>query len=140
MRLSLVLRNAIRREMSAAVVAGGGPVIARIAIERTAVEKLLQTLMIFRRQIARVARQRHLVATAFAVAAVHFADERRIVIVYAARHGALAIAQRTGHAQLSGDRLTNKGALVGQLVQEFGKLFFDFECNDSRLRSLARHR
>src|SRR5262245_956963 len=61
------------------------------------------------------------------------------MIVHAALHHARALAQRTGHAELRGNRLADEGALVRQLVQELGQLLFDLEGNHRGLRRLTRH-
>ena len=92
MCLAMVFGDALGGDMPAAIIAGLGLVKARIAIERAAVEELLQAFMVIRRQVPRIARQRQFIAAAFAMTAAQLAEKRSIVIVHAARHGALAIA------------------------------------------------
>src|SRR5262249_23755593 len=97
----------------AAIVTGRSFFEAAVAIEGTAVEKLLQPYAVLLRQVAGFARQTQLVAAAVALAQVELAQQRRIVIVDTPGHHPLSIAQRTGHAKLRGDGFANKGAFVG---------------------------
>ena len=52
------------------------------------------------------------------------------MVVDAARHDALALAQRAGDAELGRDGLADEGALVGQLVEQVGELVLDLEGDD----------
>jgi hypothetical protein len=80
---------------------------------------------IFDSQVARVVEQRHLRAAAVAVARLEAGQQGGEMVVQAARHHALALAQRTGHAELGRDRLADKSALVRQLVEQLRQLFLD---------------
>ena len=66
----MVLLGFIRRDMPTAIVASWGLFIARIAQERTSLEILLEPRLIFRRQIARVARQCKIVPAAVACSSI----------------------------------------------------------------------
>src|SRR5438132_12119591 len=109
--------------MPAAIVAGWSFVVAAIAIQGPAAEKLFQPAAIFRRKIARLERQRELVATAITVAGVEARQEWRVMVVNAARHDARAVAERTRNRKLGGDRFADECALIGKLVEKLRKLF-----------------
>src|SRR5262245_49798058 len=126
-------------DMPAAVATRWGFVIARIAQERTAIEVLFEPFLEFRREIAGVARQSEVIAAALAFLLVPLGQERRVMVVRPTAHLAGAVAQRTSHAHHGRNRLSDEGAFVGQLIQERGEFFLDFECNDIRFRRLASH-
>lgn len=127
------------RDVPTAVVAGGRLVIATVAIEGSTVEELLQPRSIFGFEVAGIAWQWQLVAATIAAPGVQSSQERGIMVVHAPRHHASPVAQRTGHAELSGNRFPNKRALIRQFIEEFGQLGFDFESHYSGLQGLAGH-
>src|ERR1043165_7333900 len=81
MRVVLVLFNLVGRDVPAAIITGGGFLKARIAVQRSALEILFESILIFRRQIAWIARKRQLVAATVTLTQVPLREERRVVIV-----------------------------------------------------------
>src|SRR5690348_12648189 len=117
-RGSLMLGDTVGGDVPTAIIAGRSLIVTGIAVERTAVEKLLEPGLVFGRQLAGLTRQRKFVATTLAVAAIQLVQQRGIVVVHAARDETLAITQRTGHSELSSNRFTDEGTLVGKLIQK----------------------
>ena len=68
--LAVVLGGQLGGDVPAAVVAGGGLVVTAVAVERAAVEELLQALAVLGREVAGVERQGQLVAAAVALVQV----------------------------------------------------------------------
>src|SRR5690349_9997858 len=113
--LAVVLGEQGRLDVHATVVTGGLLGVAVDAVERAAVEELLQPRAVVLVEVDEVARQRLLVAAAVAAAQVVLGQKRRVVVVDALGDDAGAVAQRAGHAELGDDRLADEGALVGEL-------------------------
>src|SRR5579871_4780826 len=134
-----MLGNLIGSDVPATIAAGSSLVVAGIAIERTAMEKLLQPRLVLGSQLAGVARQGEFIATTIAVTAIELFQQGRIMIVYAPRDDPLAIAEGTSHSQLGGDRFTNEGALVGKFIEKLRQIFFHLERDHRGLRRLAGH-
>lgn len=61
------------------------------------------------------------------------------MLVNAARHRTAALAERTCHAKLCYDGLSNERALVLQLVEKLSKLFFHLERDNLSLGLSSRH-
>src|SRR5262245_33268258 len=108
----------MRFDVPAAVVAGRCLLEAIDAVERSAVEELLDPRPLVLVEDTQVPRQNELVAAAVAPALVGAFEEGREVIVDAAWYRPHAVAERTCHAQLGDDRLADECALVRQLVEE----------------------
>ena len=96
-------------------------------------------MLIFRGEIARIARQCQLVAATVALAGIPVGQEGGVMIVSPAAHLPGPLAQWAGDAHLGGNRLADELALVGQLVQEIRELLFDLECDDFGLRMFMSH-
>src|SRR4051794_29009049 len=112
MGLALVLGDEVLGDVPAAVATGRGFFVAGVAVERAAVEELLQAAAVLRGQFAGLARQRQFVAAAVAVALGVLAEERGEVVVDGPVDGAGPVAQWAGDAHLGGDGLADEGALV----------------------------
>src|SRR5438034_4784169 len=123
----------------AALAARGRLFVAVVAVQRSAVEELLQARAFILRKVAVFARQGHGVAAALAIARVEIAEQGGIVVVHAATDDAAAVAQRTRHLHLRRDRLANERTLVRQLIEKLGQLFFHFEGHHRGLVRLTRH-
>src|SRR5262249_18352416 len=126
-------------DVPAAIVAGGGLVVAAVAVERAALEELLQAFSIFGAEVAGIAWQRQRIAAAVALTRVEPPQPASVMIVNAARHRAPGVEQWTRHTELGRDRLADKRALIGQLVEQISQLCFDLERHHGGFRRLARH-
>jgi hypothetical protein len=137
---ALMFGDVIGGNVPTAIVTGRGLIVARIAVKRAAVEKLLQPSVVLGGEVARFARQRQLIATPLAVAAIELTQQPRVMIMNPTGDDSFAIAQGASHAELSSNGFPNERALVGELVQKLGQVFFHFECHDRGLgRRLTAH-
>jgi hypothetical protein len=59
--------------------------------------------------------------------------------MHPARNHARSVAQGACHAELGGDRLADESTLIRQLIQEVGKLGFDFKSHYRCLQGFAVH-
>jgi hypothetical protein len=91
-RLLEVIGGAVGRDMPAAIVASRGIHIAAVAIKRPAQEKLFQPFSAFVVELGGIAGQVQLVAATVAGMGTKSRQDRRIMIVHAARHNAFALA------------------------------------------------
>ena len=128
-----------RADVHAAIVAGGGFFIAGVAIQGPSFEELFEPQLRFGGQIAGVARDAEFVAAAIAVLMFEFGQQLGVIVVSPTGDLARAFAQGAGDLHLSGDRLADEVALVGELVQKLGKFFLHFKSDHSRLRRFSRH-
>src|SRR5580704_452836 len=96
MKRPLMFGNAVGGNVPTAAVAGRGLVVAAVAVERAAVEELLQPVTDVRSEVALVGRQRHDGAATVAVARIELLEQRQEMIVDAAADQARAVAQRAG--------------------------------------------
>src|SRR5437773_1790442 len=107
MKLALVFGDAVGGDVPAATVAGGGFLVAGVAVQRPAVEELFQPVAVVRRQLAGIARQRRHRAAAVAVARVELFQERPEVVVHAPANRPRAVAERAGDLHMIGDGLAD---------------------------------
>src|SRR5437879_1947432 len=108
-----MFRGEIRADVPTAIVALGRFFIATAAVERAAEEELFEPVARFIVEIAGFERQIHFAAAAITTAVIELGEQGSKVIVHAARHDAITVAERAGDAKLGGDGFTNKSALVG---------------------------
>ena len=99
----MVLGDAVRRDVPAAVLAGGGFLIAAAAVQRTAEEELFQSGTSLVAQLTGIGGQVEFAAAAVAVAGTELLEQGKVMVVDAARHHALAVTQGTGAAELGLD-------------------------------------
>lgn len=125
-----MLGIAFRRDMHAAIIAGWLLGVARFAVKRAAVKELFEPTAFFVFEMDHVGRQSEFFAADIALADVVFCQDWRVVLVNAARNDPRARAERTGHAQLRHDGLSNKCGFIWQFVQKVGELIFNFESHD----------
>src|SRR5437868_10406545 len=133
MGVLFVFLDLIACDMPTTIAAGRSFLEAGIAVKRAAVERLFEAVLIFFRQIARILRERHLIAAAVAGARIPARDQRRIMIMRPATDLAGTVAERASNAHLGGDRLADEGAFVGKLVEKICQLGFDLEGDNFRL-------
>ena len=114
---ALVLGDAVRRDVPAAIVAGRGLVIAAVAVEGAAVEELLQAHPVVGAQRAGVERQRHLAAAAVALVQVVFLDDGGVMVVDAARHHPLPLHSGQAMPSCASMALRMKALLLGSLFR-----------------------
>src|SRR5258708_7718906 len=112
MRLAGVFGDAGRPGVPAAGVAAWRLLVAAVAGERTAPGKLFQPAAWIGAAFSRVERQVQLVSARIAAPRAELFEQRRIMVMHPARHDALAVAERTGDAELSGNGLADEGALI----------------------------
>ena len=121
--LALVFGDVLGVHVPAAVIAAGGLHIAAVTVQRTSQEKLLQPAAILVAQVSPASSGTCslLPQPSQLRSEPELAEQRSKVIVCATRHHPFTVAQRTSHSQLGGDRFADKGALVGQHIQQLGQ-------------------
>jgi len=129
-----------RLDVHAAIVTRRLLAVAGLAIEGPAVEELLEPRAFPIIQMDEVARQRLAFTAAVALANVVLVQKRCVMVVNSLGHDAGPSAERTGHPQLGHDRLADKCALIGQLVQKMSQFFFGFEGDNLRFRGASGHK
>src|SRR5262249_15041151 len=105
-------------DVPAAVVARGDRRVAAGAVERAAVQELLDALLLDAGEALGSHREGDRVLALLAGPGVVLGDQRLEVIVDTAGNDPAADAQRAVHPELREDRPADELALVGQLIEE----------------------
>ena len=134
-----VVGHPFHGDVPTAIVAGGDRWVAFRAVKRATVEELLEAFAVGCG--CPVSREGNIHGR-FALLAGPFVlggDDRLVVIVNPARHDAGPGTEWAVHAELAENRFTDEIAFIRQVVQELGKLLFDFEGDDFRFGRFPGH-
>lgn len=99
-------------ETPAALIASGGLFVTRIAIERTSVKELFQTVAVLWRQFARMIGNRQWFAASAAGLVLILKKKPPVVIANPTWNVSSAFAKWTADAEMRGDSFPNEGDFV----------------------------